>query len=115
VLPLKIGACLAISEIETHQNWLFDDGRDIEIQDFIGYQGLVLERDDRIAAAKTALAGHEGRLGIHGPFEGLDLDNKDPELRPLVSARFIHAVETAAAIGARQMVLHSPRGRDHCD
>ena len=45
----------------------------------------------------AALAGFTGRLGIHGPFEGLDLDNKDPELRPLITAR--------------QMMRHSPFDR----
>ena len=106
--PLKIGAALSAAEIADHRNWLFDDGRDIELQDFGSHAALTNERADRIAAARAALDGHEGRIGIHGPYEGLDIDNKDPELRPLISARLITAVETAAAVGARQMVIHSP-------
>lgn len=106
--PLKIGACLKIAEIATHRQWLFDDGRDIEIQDFMSWASLTTEKDALIASAKSALDGHEGRVGIHGPFEGLDIDNKDPELRPLITARFIAAVEAAEAIGATQMVMHSP-------
>lgn len=108
MIPLKIGACLRIGEIDAHRAWLFDDARDIELQDFMSRASLTTDKDDLIATARAALSGHEGRLGIHGPFEGLDIDNKDPELRPLITARFLAAVEAAEAIGARQMVMHSP-------
>jgi sugar phosphate isomerase/epimerase len=106
--PLKIGACLKTSEISAHRAWLFDAARDIELQDFMTHDALTIEFEDRIAAARTALDGHHGRLGIHGPYEGLDIDNKDAELRPVISARFLKALEAADRIGARQMVLHSP-------
>lgn len=109
--PLKIGACLTAAEIADHRNWLFDADRDIELQDFGGYKGLTSEFDDRIAAVKASLDGHQGRLGIHGPYEGLDMDNKDPEVRPLITARYLKALEAADRIGARQMVLHSPYTR----
>ncbi|HHB80169.1 MAG TPA: sugar phosphate isomerase/epimerase, partial [Aliiroseovarius sp.] len=109
--PLKIGACLTVREIDTHRDWLFDAERDIELQDFGGYKGLTSEFEDRISAARAALEGHTGRRGIHGPYEGLDMDNKDPELRPLITARFLKALEAADRIGARQMVLHSPYKR----
>jgi len=106
--PLKIGACLRASEIAPHRNWLFDAARDIELQDFMTHAALTVECDDRIEAAKAALAGHTGRVGIHGPYEGQDIDNKDAELRPIITARFLRALEAAEAVGARQMVLHSP-------
>ena len=111
MLPLKIGACLKTGEIASHREWLFGADRDIEVQDFMTHAALTGEFEARIAAAKTALAGHAGRVGIHGPYEGLDLDNKDPELRPLITARFLRALEAADRIGARQMVLHSPYTR----
>lgn len=106
--PLKIGACLKAAEIADHRDWLFDAGRDIEIQDFMSHAALTTEYEDRIPAVKSALDGHTGRVGIHGPFEGLDIDNKDPELQPLITARLLKALEAADRIGARQMVLHSP-------
>lgn len=109
--PLKIGAALKTAEIAQHRDWLFDAGRDIELQDFMSLEALTTGADDRIAAAKAALDGFTGRLGIHGPFEGLDIDNKDPELRPLITRRFITAVEVAARLGARQVVIHSPFNR----
>lgn len=106
--PLKIGACLRSSDIAGFRDWLFDDGRDIELTDFMSAASLGPERAARIAAARAALAGHPGRIGIHGPYEGLDIDNKDEEVRAIVSARLVAAVEAAAAIGATQMVVHSP-------
>ena len=106
--PCKIGACLKIPEIADHREWLFDVARDIELQDFMTHAALTIEFEDLIAAAKTALIGHAGRVGIHGPFEGLDIDNKDAELRPIITARFLKALEAADRIGARQMVLNSP-------
>lgn len=109
--PLKIGACLMAHEIAAHRDWLFDAERDIELQDFGSHAGLTAQLDDRVASAKAALDGHKGRVGIHGPFEGLDMDNKDPELRPLITARYLKGLEAADRIGARQMVLHSPYTR----
>jgi hypothetical protein len=38
--PLKIGACMRTSEIETHRDWLFDTARDIELQDFMTHTAL---------------------------------------------------------------------------
>ncbi|MEO1454252.1 MAG: sugar phosphate isomerase/epimerase family protein [Pseudomonadota bacterium] len=106
--PLKIGACLKADEIATHRDWLFDAERDIEIQDFMTHHALTTGLEDRIAAAQAGLDGHAGRRGIHGPYEGLDIDNKDAELRPIITARFLKALEAADRIGARQMVMHSP-------
>lgn len=106
--PPKIGACLQAHEIADHREWLFASDRDIEIQDFMSHDALGEDRKDRITAVRSALDGHAGRLGIHGPFEGLDIDNKDAELQPLITARLLRALEAADAISARQMVLHSP-------
>ena len=106
--PLKIGACLKSNEITAYRDWLFDSDRDIEIQDFMSHAALTTDFEDRVADAKAALNGHKGRVGIHGPFEGLDIDNKDAELQPLITARFLRALEAAERVGARQMVLHSP-------
>lgn len=109
--PLKIGACLRAHEIADHRDWLFETDRDIELQDFVSHRALCVECDDRVAAAKTALDGHRGRLGIHGPYEGLEMDNKDPEVRSIITARHLRALEAADRVGARQMVLHSPYTR----
>lgn len=109
--PLKIGACLAPHEIAEHRGWLFDAERDLELQGFSRFADLTTEFEDRISAARAALDGFKGRLGMHGPYEGLDMDNKDPEVQPIVTARFLKALEAADRLGARQMVLLSPYAR----
>ncbi len=108
---LKIGACLAPHEMQAHRDRLFDLERDVELQGFSRHTDLTTEFEDRVEAAKAALDGHRGRRGIYGPYEGLDMDNKDPEVRPIVTARFLKALEAADRVGARQMVLHSPYTR----
>lgn len=110
-MPLKIGACLTSDEIADHKKWLFDADRDIELQDFMSFTALTTELEERVSKAKSVLDGYQGRLGLHGPFEGLDINNKDAELQPLITARFLKTVETAERLGARQVVLHSPYSR----
>ncbi len=111
--PLKIGAALKIDAVAAHRDWLFGDERDLEIQDFTfaevyreGWQATV----DR---AKAAIDGFEGRLGVHGPFIGLDIACADPDTAEVIGKRYTEAVEAAAALGATQMVIHSPFNNWH--
>lgn len=109
--PLKIGAALNIDTIAEHRPWLDAAQRDLEIQDFIGYEVYKDGWLDTVNRAKAAIDGFEGRLGIHGPFIGLDINNGDPEMQQVIARRYMLAVEAAAALGARQMVIHSPFDR----
>ena len=106
--PLKIGAALCIEAIPTHRDWLYDADRDLEIQDFIFYDTYRNGWKDTVDRARAATDGFRGRLGIHGPFIGLAIDNPDPDVREITAQRYVSAVEAAAALGARQMVIHSP-------
>ena len=108
MLPLKIGAALMVADLPTHRNWLIAGQRDLEIQDFLRPGVLTGDWRAVVAAAKAHLDGFEGRLGIHGPFIDLALDVADPELAPIVARRFVTGVDAAAALGATQMVIHSP-------
>ncbi|MEL6198456.1 MAG: sugar phosphate isomerase/epimerase family protein, partial [Pseudomonadota bacterium] len=103
-----IGAALMIEQIAVHRDWLFEADRDLEIQDFVPYAALKDGPQETIARAKAALDGFRGRLGIHGPYRGLEIDNADPEIREVILRRYTVAIEAAAVIGARQMVIHSP-------
>ncbi len=107
-LPLSIGAALNVADLPAYRNWLIEGQRDLEIQDFCAPEVLLGNWQDLVAHACTQLEGFEGRLGIHGPFYDLPLDIKDPELAPLLARRVATAVDAAAALGATQMVLHSP-------
>ena len=106
--PLKIGAALMVADLPRYRDWLIADGRDLEIQDFLRPEVLPGDWQAVVAEAKRHLQGFEGRLGIHGPFIDLSLDTADPDIAPIVARRFTTGVEAAAALGATQMVIHSP-------
>jgi sugar phosphate isomerase/epimerase len=97
-----------LADLPRHRDWLFADARDLELQDFLRPEVLLGDWQGLVAQARAALDGFEGRLGIHGPFYDLALDTADPEIAPLVARRFVTAVEAASALGASQVVLHSP-------
>lgn len=107
-LPV-LGACLPIEALDAYRDWILEAQRDVELQDFC-YPDVLGGTDwqDRAARAKAALAGHKGRLGIHGPFWGFSIASKDPEIRAVVRRRMEQGLDACAAMGATQMVVHSP-------
>jgi sugar phosphate isomerase/epimerase len=103
-----IGAALPVDLIEKHRDFLLDGQRDLEVQD--AFRPDVLDGDWRgvVAKAKHALRGHSGRVGIHGPFEGLQLMSMDRKVQELCKARLMQGLDFAAELGATHMVVHSP-------
>lgn len=101
------------AELERYQDFILSENRDLEIQDFFepdllngGWQTVA----DR---AKALLAGYTGRLGIHGPYAGLDIASRDPDMRALNTRKFMPGLDVCEYLGATQMVIHSPyRTRD---
>jgi sugar phosphate isomerase/epimerase len=108
MLPLKIGAALMVAHLPTYRDWLIEGQRDLEVQDFLRPEVLLGDWRALVAEARAHLDGFEGRLGIHGPFYDLSLDMADAEIAPIVARRFVTGVDAAAALGATQMVIHSP-------
>jgi len=90
------------------QDFILAENRDLELQDFIDAD--LLNGDWRAAAdrARALLAGYGGRLGIHGPFWGLNIANPDPDLRAVIVRKFLLALDVCEYLGATQMVIHSP-------
>jgi sugar phosphate isomerase/epimerase len=107
-MPLSIGAALMTADLRPHCEWLLAGQRDLELQD--AYNPEVLDGDWRavVREGRELLREFTGRLGIHGPFMGLTLAAQDPQLRALVTRRYLLGLEIAAELGATQMVLHSP-------
>ncbi len=110
-----LGAAMPIDLIGEHRDWLLEhDGRDLEIQD--GFRADVLDGDWKpvIQKARDALEGHAGRVGIHGPFDGLHIGSWDAAVRAFVAARYLKALDFVEAlidaIGQREphLVMHSP-------
>lgn len=108
MLPLKIGAALNAKDLPLVRDWIFDDQRDLEIQDFAEPHAFLGNVRETVASVKEALDGFQGRLGMHGPFWGLDIANPEPSVAETIANHYLKATEIAAEIGAQQMVVHSP-------
>lgn len=106
-LPL-LGAAMTVAELETLQDFILPENRDLELQDFC--QLGVLQGDWRPVAdrARALLKGYTGRLGIHGPFWGLHIASLDDEIRAVVTKRLLQGLDVCEHLGATQMVIHSP-------
>ena len=105
-LPV-VGAQLSVLDLKRHRDWLFERDRDLELPEF-ALADILRSPEPFIDMARRHLDGWHGRLGIHGPFAGFELDVKDREIRALVQARLGQALGVCEALGATQMVLHSP-------
>jgi len=107
--PPVIGAALPVEALPRHRDWLFEKDRDLELQSFHA-PDLLISGDwgGLVDTARRHLEGYGGRLGIHGPFWGLHLANPDREIREIVSRRILTGLDVCAALGAVQMVIHSP-------
>jgi sugar phosphate isomerase/epimerase len=103
-----IGAALPVSKLAQYSDWLLADNRDLEIQD--AFRHDVLDGDWRALAAqaKSVLGDYKGRLGVHGPFEGLALMSGDPQVQRLAESRLLQGLAFAEEVGATHMVVHSP-------
>jgi sugar phosphate isomerase/epimerase len=106
-LPL-LGAAMFTSELETLQDFILSENRDLELQDFTRADELNGDWKAVADHAKELLSGYTGRLGIHGPFWGLSLSNPDPDVRAIVKHRHMQGLDVCEYLGATQMVVHSP-------
>lgn len=106
-LPL-LGAAMSTRELAGFQDFILSENRDLELQDFI--EATVLNGDWKPLAdhARALLAGYQGRLGIHGPFWGLNIATPDIDVRKVVTQRMMQGLEVCDYLGATQMVIHSP-------
>ncbi|MFN3642853.1 MAG: sugar phosphate isomerase/epimerase family protein [Gemmobacter sp.] len=108
-MPLPvIGAAMPTSALETYRDWILEKSRDLEIQSFINAEVLNGDWQPLADQTRRLLDGYTGRLGIHGPFWGLNIAALDPDVRTVVARRMDQALDVCAAIGATQMVIHSP-------
>jgi len=106
-LPI-LGAALTLDSLEVHRKLMLEKHRDLELQDF--WPAEVLNGDWRplVDRAKRLLDGHEGRVGIHGPFWGFAVDSLDVDVREIVKKRLLQGLEVCEALGGTHMVVHSP-------
>ena len=106
-LPV-VGAALTSTTLALHRGWIVERQRDLEIQDFFEAETLDGDWRARVDVIRKLLDGYHGRLGIHGPFWGFKIDSQDPLIRAVVTKRLLQGLEVCEALGATQMVIHSP-------
>ena len=106
-LPI-VGVAMMVADLDRHHNWIIEGRRDLELQDFI--DPAILDGDWRgyVERARHQLDGHDGRLGIHGPFYDLPLAASDPAIREVVRHRLDQALAACEALSATHLVVHSP-------
>ncbi|MBD9528461.1 sugar phosphate isomerase/epimerase [Paracoccus sp. PAR01] len=106
-LPL-LGMALPTAALEDFRDFILAEDRDVELQDF--FDADLLNGDWKSVAdqARLILSGYQGRLGIHGPFWGLNIANPDPDMQAVITRKYLQGLEVCDYLGATQMVIHSP-------
>lgn len=108
-LPV-LGVALSLDMLDLHRDWVLESQRDVELQSFCWPNTDVADYPAMIARALRLLDGHSGRLGLHGPFMSFKIDCADPAITEVIRQRMLRTLEICAALGADQMVIHSPYG-----
>lgn len=103
-----IGAALGTADLETYRDWILEKNRDLELQAFHAPEALDGDWGPEADHTRKLLDGYTGRLGIHGPFWGFSISSPDPEIRKVIAKRMDQGLDICAAVGATQMVIHSP-------
>ncbi len=103
-----LGAALTLDMLALHRDWMLSAPRDLELQSFCLPHVLNGDLATPLARASKLIDGLTGRIGIHGPYIGFSLDSADPDVALIVQARMLKALEVCEALGATQMVIHSP-------
>jgi len=103
-----LGAALTLDMLALQRDWMLSAPRDLELQSFAIPHVLNGNSDALIARAKALMDGLTGRIGLHGPYVGFAIDSADPDIALIVRARLMRCLEFCEALGATQMVIHSP-------
>ena len=99
-LPI-LGAALTVDALETHRNLMLDKPRDLELQDFWPAEVLNGDWKPIVEKAQKLLDGHQGRVGIHGPFFGFTVDSMDVDVREIVRKRLLQGLEVCGGLSHR--------------
>lgn len=106
-LPI-LGAALNLKSLEAHRELMLEKPRDLELQDFWPAEVLNGDWPPLVDRAKALLDGHQGRVGIHGPFWGFAINTLDPDVREVVKKRLLQGLHVCEALDGTHMVVHSP-------
>ena len=103
-----IGAALGVADLHIYGDWLKEGQRDLELQSFHSAEVLSGDWQPLVDGVIQLLDGYTGRLGLHGPFWGFGIASQDADVRAIAAKRMDQALDVCEALGATQMVIHSP-------
>ena len=103
-----LGAALTLDMLALHRDWMLSAPRDLELQSFCLPHVLNGDLSAPLDRARKLIDGLTGRIGLHGPYVGFTIDSADPDVALIVQARMLKSLEVCEALGASQMVIHSP-------
>ena len=105
-LPI-LGAALRIERLDAYKDWILDQQRDLEIQDptYDFPRGAWQEKAD---LWHSKLSDYKGRMGVHGPYDGIAIASRDPDVQGFAQAKLLDCLDFCEAIGASHCVIHSP-------
>ncbi|MEM8861233.1 MAG: sugar phosphate isomerase/epimerase family protein, partial [Chloroflexota bacterium] len=90
------------------QKWILEHNRDLEIQDPCLPALLDADWKNLAKNISSILDGYTGRMGVHGPFFGINIGAFDAKIQQVIRDRMLQALEFAEFIGGTHMVIHSP-------
>ena len=105
-LPV-LGVAVPLAGLRQHRDWILEQQRDLEVQDFFWAEVLNGDWSGLAAQIKTALAA-TGPPRHPRAVLGLQDRHDDPDVREVVRRRIGQGLDVCAALGATQMVIHSP-------
>lgn len=106
--PFVVGAAMTSFDMPKFRDWLFSANRDLEIQDPCIPALLDADWKPLAQMLKSQLDGYTGRMGIHGPFHGVNISAFDSKIQQTIRDRMLQALEFVEFVGATHMVIHSP-------
>lgn len=102
-----VGAALRLENIEKFKDWILDKQRDLELQDptFDFPMGKWHAKAD---LWHDTMSDYTGRMGVHGPYDGIALASRDPEVQAFAQQKILDCLDFCEAISASHCVIHSP-------
>ena len=106
--PPFVGAAIRSENLSSILDWILEDNRDLEIQDAC-LPGF-LDSDWKAISERInkQLENYDGRIGIHGQYDGIQFGTGDPLAREHAQKRISQSLDFAASINAKACVIHSP-------
>lgn len=102
-----LGAALRLESLHEFKDWILEDQRDLEIQDPT-YNFPMGEWKEKAAFWHNQMSDYRGRHGVHGPYDGIALASRDPEVQDFAQSKLIDCLDFCEAISATHCVIHSP-------